>query len=160
MTTPWTLAPDREQTVLLPFDFSSPAIAAITTSLALVARPELLWILHVIPPVATTSPGFLFGDLDPTELRNHADAALAKQLDELGVAGVHRRIAIGDPAEEIILAAAEIDANLIVMPSRGKTGLRRWMIGSVAEKVVRQPPCPVLILPIRDDGDDDEEGSA
>ena len=46
--------------------------------------------------------------------------------------------------------AREIGANLIVIPSCGKTGLRRWMIGSVAEKVVRQTPCPVLVLPIHD----------
>ena len=147
----WTIDPNREQTVLLPFDFSEPATEALMTARGLVARTELLWVLHVVPPVNTTSPGFLMGQIEPDTLRQRADTALAKALSEAGFGEVHRRIAIGDPANEIIEVAREINANLIVIPSCGKTGLRRWMIGSVAEKVVRQAPCPVLVLPIRNE---------
>jgi nucleotide-binding universal stress UspA family protein len=154
---PWILDPKREQTVLLPFDFSESAIDAITTALGLVARTELLWVLHVIPPVSTTSPGFLMGQLDPAEVRMHADTALAKALSEHDIGEAQRRVVIGDPASEIITVAQEIDADLIVMPSRGKTGLRRWMIGSVTEKVIRRAPCPLLMLPILDDDDDEHE---
>lgn len=154
---PWKLDPNREQTVLLPFDFSEPATEALTTARDLVARTELLWVLHVIPPVSTTSPGFLMGETDPEELRRRADTVLATTLNEAGFGDARRRIAVGDPASEIVDVAREIDADLIVIPSRGKTGLRRWMIGSVAEKVVRRAPCPVLVLPIH--GDDDEDRS-
>jgi nucleotide-binding universal stress UspA family protein len=149
----WKL--DPEQIVLLPFDFSGPATEALATARGLVARTELLWVLHVVPPVTTTSPGFLMGQVDPAVLRERADTALAKALSEAGLGEARRRIAIGDPASEIIDAAREIDAGVIVIPSRGKTGLRRWMIGSVAEKVVRQAPCPVLVLPIRDEEGDE-----
>lgn len=147
----WTLDPNNEQIVLLPFDFSEPATEAIATALEFVKRKQLLWVLHVVPPVTTVSPGFLLGDVDPGELRANADSALAKVLSEAGVGEANRRVLIGDPANEIINVAREIDANLIVIPSRGKTGLRRWMLGSVAEKVVRQAPCPTLVLPIRDE---------
>lgn len=152
----WTLDPNHEQTVLLPFDFSEPASEAITTARGLVARTGLLWVLHVIPPLERTSPGFLTGEVDPATLRERADTALAKALSEAGIGEAQRRIAVGDPADEIVTVAREIDADLIVMPSRGKTGLRRWMIGSVAERVVRRAPCPVLILPIRDDDEEDQ----
>ncbi|HLT37683.1 MAG TPA: universal stress protein [Enhygromyxa sp.] len=154
---PWKLDPNREQTVLLPFDFSEPAIDALATARDLVARTELLWVLHVVPPLSTTSPGFLLGEVDLVELRERADTALAKTLSEIGIGTARRRIVIGDPASEIVDVAREIDADLIVIPSRGKTGLRRWMIGSVAEKVVRRAPCPVLVLPIDDDDDDDDD---
>lgn len=147
----WKLDPNHEQTVLLPFDFSEAATEAIATARGLVARTELLWVLHVIPPISTTSPSFLMGEHEPEDLRAHADTALAKALSVAGLGEARRRIEIGDPAGEIIDVAKEIDANLIVIPSRGKTGLRRWMIGSVAEKVVRHAPCPVLVLPIRDE---------
>jgi nucleotide-binding universal stress UspA family protein len=153
----WTIDHNREQTVLLPFDFSEPATEAITTARGLVARTELLWVLHVVPPLDRSSPGFLLGKSDPAQLRARADTALAKVLSEAGVGEAQRRIVIGDPADEIVTVAREIDANLIVIPSRGKTGLRRWMIGSVAERVVRRAPCPVLVLPIVDD---DDEGPA
>jgi nucleotide-binding universal stress UspA family protein len=157
MTTPWTLDPAREQTVLLPFDFSAPATAAIHTALGLVARPELLWVHHVVPPVSTMSPGFVLGDVTPAELRRRAHAALEEALAAAGIRGVQPRVTIGDPADEILLAVTELDADLIVMPSCGKTGLRRWMLGSVAEKVVRRATCPVLILPVRAEQADDQD---
>ena len=55
-------------------------------------------------------------------------------------------IRMGSPAGEIANYAKEIDADLIVMPSLGKTGLKHFALGSVAERVVRIAPCPVLIL--------------
>jgi nucleotide-binding universal stress UspA family protein len=142
----WKLDPNRP--ALLPFDFSAPATDALATARGLVASTDLLWVLHVVPPVSTTSPGFLMGQVDPAVLRQRADTALAKALSEAELGEAQRRIAIGDPASEIIDVARAIDAGVIVIPSRGKSGLRRWMIGSVAEKVVRQAPCPVLVLPI------------
>ena len=144
----WTLDPAREQTILLPFDFSTPARRALESARSLVARPQLLWVLYVIPPLEATSPGVVLGQTEPKELRRRADEALAEALAEAGLSGCHRRVTLGDPAAEILDAAGELDVEMIVIPSRGKTGLRRWMIGSVAERVVRRARCPVLVLPI------------
>ena len=52
----------------------------------------------------------------------------------------------GSPAEEIVKAAKEMDADIIVMSTHGRTGVRRTVIGSVAEKVVRHALCPVLTV--------------
>ena len=148
---PWKLDPQRQQIVLLPLDFSQSATDALVTARDFVASTSYLWVLHVIPPIEITSPGFLMHQVSPETLREQADTALAKALSEAGFGEVRRRIAMGDPASEIIDVAREIDAKLIVIPSHGRTGLSRWMIGSVAEKVVRHAPCPVLVLPIRDE---------
>ena len=145
---PWKFNRDGEQTVLLPFDFSTPATQAIATARDMVARPELLYVLHVIPPLDANSPAYLAGVLDLDKLRERADAELAKALREAGVEQAQRRVTIGDPASEIIDVAREVDADVIVIPSRGKSGLLRWVIGSVAERVVRRAQCPVLVLPI------------
>ncbi|PRP95025.1 Universal stress protein F [Enhygromyxa salina] len=153
---PWKFDQTGEQTVLLPYDFSDPATDAIATAREMVARPELLYVLHVIPPIDVASPGFLSGALEIETLRKHADTELTKVLDAAGLAKAQRRVHVGDPASEILDVAREIEANVIVIPSRGKTGLRRWMIGSVAERVVRRAQCPVLVLPIVDDDDDDD----
>jgi nucleotide-binding universal stress UspA family protein len=147
----WKFDHTREQTVLLPYDFSEPATEAIETARDMVARPELLFVLHVIPPLATNSPAYLAGVVEVDKLRERADAELINALRTAGVAQAQRRITVGDPASEILQVAREIDADLIVIPSRGKTGLRRWLIGSVAERVVRRATCPVLVLPIHDD---------
>jgi nucleotide-binding universal stress UspA family protein len=59
---------------------------------------------------------------------------------------LERRVEEGDPAAEILRVAAEAGADLIVMGTHGRTGLRHLLLGSVAEQVVRKAPCPVLTL--------------
>ena len=60
--------------------------------------------------------------------------------------GVQVNVAFGDPGDEITKHAETVHADLIVMPSHGRTGLKRLLIGSVAERVVRLAQCPVLVL--------------
>ena len=52
----------------------------------------------------------------------------------------------GRPYEEICKLAREIAADLIVMPTRGYSGLKRVLLGSTTERVIRHAPCPVLVL--------------
>jgi nucleotide-binding universal stress UspA family protein len=52
----------------------------------------------------------------------------------------------GDIVPSIVLAAEEIDAGVIAMGTHGRKGLERFLLGSVAEQVVRQAPCPVLVV--------------
>jgi hypothetical protein len=52
----------------------------------------------------------------------------------------------GDPAAEILSAAAAWQADLIVMGTHGRAGLERWILGSVAQAVLRNAPCPVLTV--------------
>jgi nucleotide-binding universal stress UspA family protein len=147
----WSFSPTGDQIVLLPFDFSTAATEAIATARSMVARSEQLYVLHVIRPLETSSPAFLLGELDLDELRMRADAELAEVLESVNVSEAQRRVHVGEPADQILEVAEEIDAALIVIPSRGKVGLRRWMIGSVAERVVRRARCPVLVLPVIDE---------
>lgn len=52
----------------------------------------------------------------------------------------------GDPADQIVAEAARVDADVIVLATHGRTGLKRLLLGSVAEKVVRLAGCPVYVL--------------
>jgi universal stress protein A len=56
------------------------------------------------------------------------------------------QVTAGDPAEDIVRTAAELDVDLIVMATHGRTGLSHILLGSVAEKVLRHAPCPVLTV--------------
>jgi nucleotide-binding universal stress UspA family protein len=56
------------------------------------------------------------------------------------------RVSLGDAANEIVGTAADEKADLIVIATHGLTGWRRFMFGSVAEKVVRVAQCPVLTI--------------
>ena len=76
--------------------------------------------------------------------------ALARLVEESAKAGldgaVKTRFTQGDPVTEILLAAEELGCDLIVMGSHGRTGLRRLLMGSVAESVIRKAPCLTLVV--------------
>lgn len=72
------------------------------------------------------------------------ERALAKDL------AVRREVRWGDPAIAVVAYAVENDIDLIVMGTRGKTGFERYLLGSVAEKVVRVSPIPVLTVHLDD----------
>ena len=77
--------------------------------------------------------------------REEQMAALAREKAGAGVP-IEARVLEGTPFSEICKAARAEGANLIVMGTRGLTGLKHVLIGSTAERVVRKAPCPVLVL--------------
>lgn len=78
-----------------------------------------------------------------------ATKAIAERALERDIEAV-REVRRGEPAAAIIAYAVENEVDLIVMGTRGKTGFERYMLGSVAEKVVRASPIPVLTVHIGD----------
>lgn len=80
--------------------------------------------------------------------RDEAQRYLHDLVHRLALRGakVHGRVAEGPPAATILDQAATEGATLIAMSTHGRTGLSRWIMGSVAEKVVRASPVPVLLL--------------
>jgi nucleotide-binding universal stress UspA family protein len=67
-----------------------------------------------------------------------------KRVADAGVQ-VETLVLVGVPFRQIIETAADADVDLIVMGTHGRTGVQHWMLGSVAERVVRMAPCPVLV---------------
>jgi nucleotide-binding universal stress UspA family protein len=78
--------------------------------------------------------------------KEHAVSALRQRLSDKKYAATPIEILFGDPGHEITDYAERVEADLIVMPSHGRTGLSRLLIGSVAERVIRLAHCPVLVL--------------
>jgi nucleotide-binding universal stress UspA family protein len=74
-----------------------------------------------------------------------ATKAVAERAIDRGLT-VHREVRWGDPAVAVVAYALENDVDLVVMGTRGKTGFERYLLGSVAEKVVRVSPVPVVTV--------------
>ena len=90
---------------------------------------------------------------DPIEKEQH-EADLHKAKTRLAKAGIQAEVSegMGDPATVIIELSKQVGADLIVIGTHGRTGVTRLVIGSVAERVVRLAPCPVLtVKPVRRD---------
>src|SRR5262249_5488590 len=105
-------------------------------------------------PYPTTAPRAIRGQLQgmirelEAERRGELDKALeraAAQLDEK-LTRVTRSTPTGPPADEIVAAANDYDADLVVVGARGRGGMERLLLGSVSEKVLRDARCPVLIV--------------
>jgi nucleotide-binding universal stress UspA family protein len=132
--------------VVVPIDFSEQSIAAVGTALELVESPVGVHVVHVLQPLSTAAPAAIWGELDDETRRRHATQVTRERLSGAGYDGVQLAIAFGDPGHVIAEYAKKEKADLIVIPSHGRTGLKRLLIGSVAERVVRLAHCPVLVL--------------
>ena len=135
------------KTVLLPYDFSDAANAAVDEVLGMVDETTKIFVVHVLVPMPFVSPEPGFID-DMAYDETFRENALKRMKD--GINDEHNRMAfsvrVGDPGFEIVKHAKEIDADFIIMPSHGRTGVTRLLLGSVAERVLRLAECPVIVL--------------
>ena len=135
--------------ILLATDGSEDAALALSTAVDLTNSTTSE--LHVV----TVAPGYPSYDVRKPEvveqLRKEAEKVIegqSRKIEQAGgkVAEKHLRIAERHRAQQIIQVAEDISAGLIVMGSRGLGGIRRALIGSVSDSVVRHAHCPVLIV--------------
>lgn len=132
--------------VVVPFDFSEQAEQALDSAQTFAAGQSGLHVVHVLPTIELAEPGVIWETIDDDARRHHAEAAFRERFANSPFEKVDFQVRFGDPGREIAAFAQKLDAELIVMPSHGRTGLSRLFIGSVAERVVRLAHCPVLIL--------------
>ena len=136
------------QTVLVPTDFSDEATQAVDEGLALVQNANQLTVVHVAPAATPSEADLVAGwNLESDQDRSQRLLEiLRKKFSEKKYANVNFEVLFGSPATEIAHFAERHHLDLIVLPSHGRKGLARLMIGSVAERVVRLAHCPVLVL--------------
>ena len=135
--------------ILLATDGSRDAELARTTAVDMANSTDSE--VHVV----TVAPGYPSYDIrNPAvveQLRKQAQDILNEQVEKIEQSGgkvveKHLRIAERYRAQQIVQVAEEIGAGLIVMGSRGLGGVRRALIGSVSDSVVRHAHCPVMVV--------------
>lgn len=140
------------QRILLPTDFSEHSAAAIPYACDLCEQfGAELHLFHVLESYPSSTPAFGGGLALPSnvkESKEHAELEMAKLIDEQWRSAntVVGAVADGHPFVEIVQYGREHKIDLIIMGSHGRSGLVHAMIGSVADRVVRKAPCPVLIV--------------
>jgi nucleotide-binding universal stress UspA family protein len=147
--------------IVLPTDFSDDARLALDQALALLddrGEASTLVLVHVIHTPGLLAP--MVGDVSVRQLfiqqaRDAAVEGLERLAESLKGAGrtVEAVVREGDPAETVAAIAGEKKASLIAMGTRGLTGLKRIVHGSIADRTVRHASCPVLTVP-RNGADD------
>jgi nucleotide-binding universal stress UspA family protein len=164
------------QKILVPLDGSDLALAVIpyvqelaqrcepaSVTLLQVVRPPSGHTASVFMPLDTDFPGRrapgsegdveavdhpIYRDQEIASARSEAEATLAPAARTLREAGIATQTAVtfGRAAEEIVCFAEEEGIDLIVISTHGRSGMRRWLLGSVADKVLRGTHVPVLMV--------------
>ncbi len=140
--------------ILVPIDFGEPSERALELAIELAKQNgAALTMLHVFD-VPMSYPGM---DLSPVDLLAPIWAAAEKQLEDAlakvktSIPEATQRTARGVPWREILATIELVHPDLVVMGTHGRRGVPRAVLGSVAEKIVRMSPCPVLTVRARDD---------
>lgn len=138
--------------ILCPYDFSEYADDAIKYAVKLADDDTQIVILYAIAlPFVIDPNGFMYYDNDGAEIKKANDEALSKKVEAYKKQYPERKfsykIAIENHAADLILKIQQEEKfDLIVMGSHGKKGIMRLLMGSVAEEVMREAHCPVLIV--------------
>jgi nucleotide-binding universal stress UspA family protein/quercetin dioxygenase-like cupin family protein len=136
------------QTILQPTDFSLETSSAFQVACSLAKDYNAqLFLLHVMrPSVAPVLQEPVPNPLEPAEAQEHLHARFPWPEPSEPSIVVDHRVAEGDVVEEILYLAQAIHCDLIVMGTRGRTGLNRFFTSSIAEEVVRRATCPVMTI--------------
>ena len=131
--------------VVVPIDFSEASKSAIDTALEVAQNRDRIDIVSVIP-ASTDIEIYGVGELPDDVRKANTQEYIKRYLAEHGYGALRSHVLIGDPGTKIIQHAVDVDADLIIMPSHGRHGLKRWLLGSTTERVLRHSEKPVLVL--------------
>ncbi|PKN05685.1 MAG: hypothetical protein CVU74_00390 [Deltaproteobacteria bacterium HGW-Deltaproteobacteria-9] len=141
--------------ILVPMDFSEDADRAFQVALSIASRYQArIFLLHVIhniiqPYVVDYCVDKNIADIVMNVSIVSSNEKLQETIEnnqDIGNIKVLYYVRKGQPYEEILQEASEREIDLIVIASHGKTGLKKYFIGSVAEKVMKEAKCPVLLI--------------
>lgn len=119
--------------------------------------PKLV-LVHVVsvswPPAGLDASGAIFANISSEEINTAVEQAAQKQVTDFrdNITGkfpgmdVEIRIRMGDPTTEILAVGAEEKAALMVVGTHSRSGLEHFLLGSIAEKIVRKSPVSVLVV--------------
>jgi universal stress protein A len=145
-----TRSPFSLKNILVPVDFSDCSRKALQYAVPLASfHKAVITLLYVADPGYN---GGVYGGVDYAYLersvREDSEKGLATLAQEQIPADVSAvtLVKIGSASEEIVQAATELPADLIVISTHGRTGLKHVFLGSVAEHVVQRAPCPVFVV--------------
>jgi len=142
--------PVEFQKLMVPIDFSETSRRALHYAIALAApfKAEII-LVHVVEPVMPPPPDFTFTPTVEFALRLQEEAVRVVhewRNEAAPAASVKEVVRTGSPYHEIVEAADEHHADLIILGTHGRTGLAHLLLGSTAELVVRHADCPVLVV--------------
>ncbi|MGB7086728.1 MAG: universal stress protein [Phormidesmis sp.] len=132
--------------ILVPIDFSDRSLQALEDAIGFAEKASDIHVLHVLKPLEPTEPGVIWESVSDENRKANVQKLFSEKFSGDQYEALNFSIEVGDPTAEIIDYAETQNIGLIIMPSRGRTGISRFFMGSIAERVIRFAHCPVLVL--------------
>lgn len=137
--------------ILVCTDFSEAGDRAVSKALELWKNEANITLLHCVEPPPTPNPmyaHYVAGTAWDAQTRELVASAAESGLERLaqGHENVRTMVAMGPPVHEIVSTAERLDIDIIVVGTHGRTGVKRMLMGSVAEMVIRTGSRPVLVV--------------
>jgi nucleotide-binding universal stress UspA family protein len=139
--------------VLAPTDFSGHSEHAVRYACSLAERFEAeLHLVHILSEIIPAGPDPLLMPVMPPQFYEESERRAKETLRHLlrpawgKPASVTTAVRWGSPVEAIVDYCKELAIDLLVIATHGRTGLSHVLLGSVAERIVREGPCPVLTI--------------
>src|SRR5215217_4654957 len=144
--------------ILVATDGSPEAVRAAHTAARIAEETDSeLHLVYVLPRSVPLHPGHFVGpeveehwlQREQEHLEREVQLLLDNQVEEIETAGssvAQTHLRVGKPDEEIVALAEDLEAGLIAIGNRGRGGIRRALMGSVSNSVVRHAHCPVLVV--------------
>jgi len=130
-------------TVIAPIDLEDPAPEVVQLAIEMSGDASDVHVIYVLPMLEPN----LMARIDDQHRVKHATKALQDWIEAEGIdPGVRTHVKVGDAAMVTDALVDELDADMVVLRSHGRTGVRRLLLGSVAERIARLADCPVLLL--------------
>ncbi len=161
---------EKRTNIVVGFDFSEPGWVGLDRALeeASFRGPASIHVASILDPrsglglraegkspIAAYESSFDTANAILERLRETVGARIEEKPESDTRLYVHARI--GKPAEELVALCYETHASLCVVGTHSRVGVKRWLVGSIAEKVVRHAPCPVLVARTNVSGDAAED---
>ena len=133
-------------TILCPIDFSASSAATLGEACQVARDRKARLIALYVAPKAVVSHLKKVSELSPEEAREKLWEAIHQPYPEEATLDVEHRLEEGDPLQGILRVARESRCELIVLGMHPKSGWTGWLLGGMAEKVIRDAPCSVLVV--------------
>lgn len=133
--------------IIVPWDFSELSRDALNRAYDMVTDPNQIRVVHVSQLPSPYEIGIAWEAVSEQTIRDQLVIAFRKELEnDPRLHNINLTVLFGDPGRAICNYALDHGAELIVVPSHGRSGFTRLLLGSVAERIVRHAPCPVLVI--------------
>jgi nucleotide-binding universal stress UspA family protein len=135
----------EKERVVVPVDLSEFSFAAVEVARDFVTQNSSIYVVHVIREINPNLSGGLLGKEHFDQRDKVSQEALQERLSN-EYPGIQIQTLTGEPGESIADFASNIQADLIIMTSHGRRGVKKHLLGSVAERVLRLAQCSVLTI--------------